>query len=65
MRGVIKTLKPDAGYGFIKTTDNAEHFFNRSGCITPFDQLKSGIRVEFEPEASPKGNRGTNVVAIS
>jgi CspA family cold shock protein len=65
--GTIKKLVSERGFGFIAAADGKEYFFHRSGLETPadFDRLVGGERVEFEPEASPKGPQAGKVRLIS
>lgn len=58
--GTIKTLASDRGFGFIVDADGKEYFFHRSGS-DDFDSLRSGERVTFEVEASPRGPRAGKV----
>ena len=68
MRGYVKKLVTDKGYGFIKNKDlNQEWFFHRSGMAedaSEFDTLREGDRVEFEVEESHKGPRAVRVVKL-
>jgi CspA family cold shock protein len=62
MKGTIKRVVRDRGYGFIRSTDGQEVFFHRNGLQQmDFDSLKEGLTVEFEVEQSEKGPRATNV----
>ena len=60
MEGVIKALKADKGFGFIKAAGGTEYFFHFS-CAPEWDQLREGQRVTFAEEHSPKGPRATDV----
>jgi CspA family cold shock protein len=61
--GTIKKLVSDRGFGFISASDGKEYFFHRNelGTSSDFDRLIGGERVEFEPEAGPKGPQATKV----
>ena len=59
MTGTIKQ-KNDKGYGFI-LGEKQDYFFHTSQCITHFDHLSPGDKVEFEIEESPKGPRAKDV----
>jgi CspA family cold shock protein len=61
--GTIKKLVSERGFGFIAASDGKEYFFHRSELdpSADFDRLVGGERVEFEPEASPKGPQATKV----
>ena len=63
MRGTIKKLIRDRGFGFIRAADGQEVFFHRSGLPIDddFDRLIEGDSVEFDVEQSPKGPRAVNV----
>ena len=62
MRGTIKHVVRDRGFGFILISDGQEVFFHRSGLQQmDFDGLKGGETVEFEVEQAEKGPRATNV----
>ena len=62
MKGTIKRIVRDRGFGFIRSTDGQEVFFHRNGLQQmDFDGLKEGATVEFEVEQSEKGPRATNV----
>jgi CspA family cold shock protein len=62
MRGTIKRLVRDRGFGFIRSSDGQEVFFHRSSLQQMnFDSLKQGDTVEFEVERGEKGSRATNV----
>ncbi len=63
MRGTIKKLIRDRGFGFIRAADGQEVFFHRSSVhpIDDFDRLIEGDSVEFEVEPSGKGPRAVNV----
>ena len=62
MKGTIKRIVRDRGFGFIRSTDGQEVFFHRNGLQQmDFDSLKEGSTVEFEVEQSEKGPRAANV----
>ena len=62
MKGTIKRIVRDRGFGFIRSMDGQEVFFHRNGLQQmDFDGLKEGATVEFEVEQSEKGPRATNV----
>ena len=62
MRGTIKKLIRDRGFGFIRAADGQEVFFHRGSLpMDGFDRLSEGDSVEFEAEQSPKGLRAVNV----
>ena len=62
LKGTIKRLVSDKGFGFILAMDGNEYFFHSSACGgTPFDELQEGQAVTFERGQGPKGPRGENV----
>ena len=62
MKGNIKRLIRDRGFGFITAEDGSEVFFHRSALVEEdFDALEEGTSVEFSLETGPKGPRATNV----
>ena len=62
MKGNIKRLIRDRGFGFITTEDGKEVFFHRSALAEgDFDALEEGTSVEFNMETGPKGPRAANV----
>ncbi|UCC95213.1 MAG: cold shock domain-containing protein [Candidatus Omnitrophota bacterium] len=65
MKGKIKKLIRDRGFGFIETEDGKEIFFHRSALEgVGFEALEEGGSVEFDTERGPKGMRAANVKAI-
>ena len=68
LKGTIKTLKRQEGYGFITHSATGEdHFFHRSATLNspvPFDQLEQDQPVEFTPSEGPKGRRAQDVRAL-
>ena len=62
MRGTIKRVVRDRGFGFIQTADKREVFFHRNSLQgLNFDDLREGDAVEFDEERSEKGPRAANV----
>lgn len=65
MKGKIKKLIKERGFGFINAEDGKEVFFHRSALEeTDFDALEEGSSVEFNLERGPKGPRAVNVRMI-
>ena len=68
MKGVVKKLVRDRGFGFISGEDGEEVFFHSSS-LPPgsFDSLSEGAEVEFqsEPGDRGKGPRATQVSVIA
>jgi|TARA_B100000315_G_scaffold254621_1_gene296102 CspA family cold shock protein len=62
LKGKIKKLVQDRGFGFIAAEDDTQVFFHRNDLAEgDFDTLEEGASVEFDLETSPKGPRATNV----
>jgi CspA family cold shock protein len=63
MNGIIKTLRADKGFGFIKDGSGKEVFFHHTAIEGErMDDLREGDEVEFElGETSPKGPRARTV----
>lgn len=64
MKGEIKKLIRERGFGFITAEDGKEGFFHRSALAeVDFDALEEGTSVEFSLERGPKGHRAVNITA--
>ena len=64
LKGKIKRLIRERGFGFITAEDSKEVFFHRSALAgEDFDALEEGTSVEFDLERGPKGPRAINVKA--
>ena len=61
--GTVKKLVSDRGFGFITAENGKDYFFHRDGLAPSldFDRLVGGEKVQFDIEASPKGDRAKNV----
>ena len=65
MKGTIKKVIRQRGFGFIAAEDGKEIFFHRSALAGgDFDSLQEGASVEFDVEESPKGVRAANVKTV-
>lgn len=62
---MIKTLRLDKGFGFIRVIDGTEYFFHRSDYSGFWNDLQEHTEVEFEPTKTPKGPRASNVVKVN
>ncbi len=60
MKGTVKKVIRQRGFGFIAAEDGKEIFFHRSS-VADFDSLEEGDAVEFDVEDSPKGARAANI----
>ena len=62
LKGTIKRLVSEKGFGFVAAQDGSEYFFHQSACTqTPFDSLREGQAVTFDTSVGPKGPRAENV----
>ena len=60
LKGTVKKLVSDKGFGFIKVDSGHEYFFHQSDCMDWLG-LSEGMNVKFEPKQTPKGPRASNV----
>jgi len=66
VRGKIKKLVRDRGFGFVRGDDGKEVFFHRSGLGgTDYDSLSEGDVVEYVVQEGPRGARAENVRAVA
>ena len=66
VKGKIKKLVRDRGFGFVRGDDGREVFFHRSGLgPSDYDSLNEGDVVEYVVQEGPRGARAENVRAIS
>ena len=62
MKGTIKRLVSEKGFGFILAEDGAEYFFHHSACPEArFEDLREGQALTFDKTQGPKGPRAQNV----
>jgi len=62
VKGTVKRLVSDKGFGFVAAQDGTEYFFHRSACVgVRFDELREGQSVTFEKGQGPKGPRAERV----
>jgi len=65
LKGKIKRLIRDRGFGFITAEDGSEVFFHRSALTdVNFDTLEEDDKVEFDLERGRRGPRAVNVRTI-
>jgi len=65
VKGKIKKLIRERGFGFISAEDGREVFFHSSALEgVDFGALEEGDSVEFNVERGPKGPRAVNVRMI-
>jgi len=66
VRGKIKKLVRERGFGFVRGDDGKEVFFHRSGLgATDYDSLSEGDAVEYVVQEGPRGARAENVRGVS
>ncbi len=63
LKGTIKKVVQQRGFGFIAVEGGKDIFFHRSSAAE-FDSLEEGDSVEFDVEESPKGERAANVKKV-
>ena len=60
--GKIARILADEGYGFIETPDGRELYFSRENVVHPsFDELGSGVEVQFIEEMAAEGPQAKRV----
>jgi CspA family cold shock protein len=65
VKGRIKKLVRDRGFGFARGDDGKEVFFHRSGLgATDYDSLSEGDVVEYVVQEGPRGARAENVRTV-
>jgi len=65
VKGRVKKLVPDRGFGFVRGDDGKEVFFHRSGLgANDYDSLSEGDVVEYIVQEGPRGPRAENVRAV-
>ena len=66
MKGTIKRIIRERGFGFISAEDGSEVFFHRSALKdVDFDTLEESGNVEFDLETGNKGPRAVNLKVIT
>jgi CspA family cold shock protein len=65
MKGTIKRLLTDKGFGFVAAENGSEYFFHHSACAARFEDLREGQAVTFQTGQGPKGPRAENVQLAS
>jgi CspA family cold shock protein len=66
VRGRIKKLVRERGFGFVRGDDGKEVFFHRSGLgAADYDALSEGDVVEYVVQEGPRGARAENVRAVA
>ena len=66
MKGTIKRVIRERGFGFISAEDGSEGFFHRSALQdVDFDTLEEGNSVEFDVETGDRGPRAVNLKVVT
>ena len=66
VKGRIKKLVPERGFGFVRGDDGKEVFFHRSGLGgADYDSLSEGDVVEYVVQEGPRGPRAENVRSVT
>jgi CspA family cold shock protein len=60
VKGTVKRLVAQKGFGFVADQQGHEYFFHQSSCAA-FDTLREGQAVTFDAGQGPKGPRAENV----
>lgn len=62
MKGKVKTLVANKGFGFIQGTDNVQYFFHKSSVKNGrIEDMEVGDEVEFEESEGEKGPRAEDI----
>jgi cold shock CspA family protein len=65
-RGTITRLVRDKRLGYVRTQDARTYYFHGNSCDTPFDDLREGQTVTFEPGRDAlRGPQAQRVQALS
>ena len=62
MKGIIKTISKERGFGFIRNENDKDVFFHLSNLVNEkFQNLREGDNVEFKLENGTKGVRAIDI----
>lgn len=62
LHGEVVRLDDEGGFGFIRTPDGDEYYFNRDNMAgTPFEHMQTGSAVQFIPEMGDEGLQAKRV----
>lgn len=64
LEGTVKKWLTFRGFGFIDVPDSNDDVFVHHSELSSVSTLKSGQKVEFEVEDTPKGPRAVNVKIV-
>ena len=66
MTGIVTKLSADEGYGFIKSLEGQEIYFNRNSVLSnDFDRLEIGTGVQFFAQEGDEGLRASTVGIVN
>lgn len=66
MKGIIKKLNSEKGFGFITIEEGKDIFFHANDCTeSNFMDMQEGDEVSFETAESDKGPKAINVMLVS
>lgn len=61
-RGLVGTIFPEEGYGFIQTRDGRDVYFHRNSVLNGgFERLRQGTEVRYNEEDGEKGPQASTV----
>ncbi|MFO7890455.1 MAG: HPF/RaiA family ribosome-associated protein [bacterium] len=64
-QGIVKRIFPERGYGFLRTLDGRDVYFNRNSVIhNDFDRLEVGTVVRYSEEMGIKGPQASTVQIV-
>lgn len=65
LQGLITSIFPDKGYGFLTTGEGLEVYFHENSVVNKeFTKLKVGMKVRFAEEMGVKGPQASSVTII-
>jgi cold shock CspA family protein len=66
MQGIIRTMRAERGFGFVRDAEGDNVYFHRSVVIPPerFVTLAIGTVVEFEQVSGPRGSWATTLTVV-
>ena len=65
MKGTIKRIISDKGYGFITVEgEEKDLFFHRTAVQGEFEDLREGDEVEFDIEETDRGTQARNLTTV-
>jgi CspA family cold shock protein len=65
LKGTIKRIISDKGYGFITVEgEEKDLFFHRTAVQGEFEDLREGDEVEFDIEETDRGTQARNLTTV-